>query len=84
MIPKKLKEKVSDFIKKHGLTMKAYWIAVLILSPAAFYIVYKMPEWNRPQRGLAYTFIVFFMAVIPFVGHAVITTIIDFFKPLFS
>lgn len=74
---KHIKNKISDFIKKYGFTVKSYFIAVVLLPPAAVYITYKHPNWNRLQQGLAYCFIVFFLAVMPIVAHTAVMSLAD-------
>ena len=79
-----MREKIQKFIDKHGYTLKAYWLSVLIFPPAALYIACKKPGWTILQRVLGNLVPIAFIAVMPFVGTAMILRGYEFVVSLFA
>lgn len=77
-----LKNKITDFVARHGYSTKAFLLSALVFPPAALFIAWKHPTWSGVQRGVALSGLVVFLAVIPFVGAAVFSFLFNLFKEL--
>ena len=69
-----LKEKIAQFIEKHGYTMKAYAVAFIVFPPAALFL-----SWKIPSKPLIVRCILTLLAFIPllapfFVGALLISS----------
>ncbi|GAB5486985.1 MAG: hypothetical protein Pars2KO_05550 [Parasphingorhabdus sp.] len=45
-----MKEKIEKFIQKYGLTYRSIFIALVVLPPAALFIIWKKPKMNIVLR----------------------------------
>lgn len=61
----RLKNKIQEFIQKHGMSTKAYLFATLAFPPGAFYIIFRHPSWSRVTRVMAFLFTVLVLILIP-------------------
>ncbi|MBT8339950.1 MAG: hypothetical protein HKP58_02280 [Desulfatitalea sp.] len=70
------KEKVSKFIEKHGYTVKAFVLCLIVLPPAAVIIPIKHPTWTGPQKSLAVATRAIFIVVMFSMGTALTAALV--------
>lgn len=72
-----MKAKVLEFVEKHGYTVKAFIISLIVFPPGAVFIALKHPTWSFTQKAIA---LICFIASTLFVllgGGALIAGIIE-------
>jgi len=77
-----LKDKVSEFVTRHGYSTRAFLLSALVFPPAALFIAWKHPSWTGAQRGVALSGLAVFLGVIPFVGAALFSFVLRSVKEL--